>query len=317
MIHYGLQNANSSVITVTNTATLLKSLIDTAGSVTHTFPGGLNGIDMFIEDGDVRILFDGNTPTASKGLLLKQGTVHHFRGVDFHQAKLIRAGSSNVAVDVQIGFVENNEEVTTSSGGSSSAGDTQTAGADAESNTANAQRVASRIYGFNGATWDRLRTAITTATSTFTGLLNVLGLVRYNSSAPTLTDGQVVVLQGDVNGNLKATLATLLAGEDLTNGVMKVEHQYQPSGVLTADTQVKGSAGFVHTVTISCNDAAPTAGSIIIYNSLTETGTQIFNHTFTTTPFAPFTVILDQVCSTGIYVGFTTTADVNVSVSYR
>ena len=98
---------------------------------------------------------------------------------------------------------------------------------------------------------------------------------------------------------------------------LPVEKNYTPSGKLVEDTLVKTGVGFVHTVTFTCNDAAPTAGSIIIYNSLTETGVEIFNHTFTTTPFVPFTVTLDVNCSIGIYVGFTTTADVNVFVSYR
>lgn len=86
----------------------------------------------------------------------------------------------------------------------------------------------------------------------------------------------------------------------------------------TADTQVKAGAGKIHTVTFTCNDAAPTAGSIIIYDSLTETGTQILNHTFTTTPFAPSSsIVLDCLVSNGIYVGFTTTADVNCTVTYN
>lgn len=105
--------------------------------------------------------------------------------------------------------------------------------------------------------------------------------------------------------------------EDNTNGVAKVEQRFSYSAVATADVQVKASAGFLHTVTISCNDAAPTAGSIIIYDNTAESGTQVFNHTFTTTPFVPFSVRLDYTMATGIYIGFTTTADVNVSCSYR
>lgn len=101
-----------------------------------------------------------------------------------------------------------------------------------------------------------------------------------------------------------------LSGRQVVAGV------YSKSAVLAADGQVKGSAGVLHSITISCNDAAPTAGSIIIYDSLTETGTQVFNHTFTTTSFMPLTVILDVVMGTGIYAGFTTTADVNVTVAY-
>jgi hypothetical protein len=87
--------------------------------------------------------------------------------------------------------------------------------------------------------------------------------------------------------------------------------------VKAADALVKTGAGKLHTLTFSCNDAAPTAGSVIVYDSLTETGTVIFNHTFTTTPFAPCSVVLDVAFATGLYIGFTTTADVNVTVSYR
>ena len=113
------------------------------------------------------------------------------------------------------------------------------------------------------------------------------------------------------------TLATKVAGEDITNDVLKVEGQFSYKAVTAADAQVKAGAGFLHCITFSCNDAAPTAGSIIVYDSLTEANAQIFNHTFTTTPFVPFTVFFDCVFATGLYLGFTTTADVNVSVSYR
>lgn len=87
--------------------------------------------------------------------------------------------------------------------------------------------------------------------------------------------------------------------------------------LVTSDTLVKTGVGQLHSLTFSCNDAAPTAGSIIVYDSLTEGNTQIFNHTFTTTPFAPTTVLLDVAFKTGLYIGFTTTNDVNVTVAYK
>ncbi|MFE7720097.1 hypothetical protein ACFU44_13770 [Nocardia rhizosphaerihabitans] len=105
--------------------------------------------------------------------------------------------------------------------------------------------------------------------------------------------------------------------EDNTAGKAVVEHRYTPSYSVTADTLVKTGAGLVHTATFSCNDAAPTAGDIVIYDNTSETGSVLFKHTFTTTPFAPFTVVLDQSFATGLYVGFTTTNDVNVSISFR
>lgn len=91
---------------------------------------------------------------------------------------------------------------------------------------------------------------------------------------------------------------------------------YQPL-LVTADTLVKTGVGVLHTLTFTCNDAVPTAGSIIVYNSLTETGTQIYNETFTTTPFRGYSVVLDVAFDTGLYVGFTTTADVNCTVGYK
>lgn len=121
----------------------------------------------------------------------------------------------------------------------------------------------------------------------------------------------------DLQGRQVVYNGMLQAGEDLTNDVTKVEERFSYSAVAVVDTQVKASAGFLHTVTISCNDAAPTAGSLIIYDNTAESGTVVFNHTFTTTPFVPFTVTLDYVMATGIYVGMTTTGDVNFSVSYR
>lgn len=85
---------------------------------------------------------------------------------------------------------------------------------------------------------------------------------------------------------------------------------------ITADTQIKKTAGTLHSLTFAQTDAVPTAGSIIVYDSLTEAGTILYSETFTTTPFRGYTVNLDIAFSTGLYVGFTTTADVGVTVSY-
>lgn len=138
----------------------------------------------------------------------------------------------------------------------------------------------------------------------------------YESTPTTLSNNELGTVGVDANRNLKVTQATLLAGEDLTNNVLKTEQRFSGT-VVAADTLVKTGAGFLHSLTFSCNDAAPTAGSIIVYDNTAESGTQLFNHTFTTTPFVPFTVTLDVTFSTGLYIGFTTTADVNVTPSYR
>jgi hypothetical protein len=85
---------------------------------------------------------------------------------------------------------------------------------------------------------------------------------------------------------------------------------------MVADKLVKSGAGTLHTLTFSQADAAPTAGTITVYDSLTETGTVLFIHTQTTAVFMPVSVTLDVPYSIGLYVGFATTADVSVTVSY-
>jgi hypothetical protein len=98
-----LPNAAASLISVTATATSIYSLIDTAASSAAGLDGRNNAIDINVEDGDIRILFDGNTPTASNGILLSSGTIYQFRGVPLTQMQLIRVGGSNVSCSVQVG----------------------------------------------------------------------------------------------------------------------------------------------------------------------------------------------------------------------
>ena len=107
-----------------------------------------------------------------------------------------------------------------------------------------------------------------------------------------------------------------LAGEDVVNDVMKVEQRYAYS-LVAANTAVKSAPGFLHSLTFSCNDAAPTAGTIDVYDNTVASGTKIFSWTLPATAFTPCSVIIDATFATGLYVAFTTTADVNVTVSYR
>jgi|SRR3990167_2757770 len=86
---------------------------------------------------------------------------------------------------------------------------------------------------------------------------------------------------------------------------------------VVADTLIKTGAGTLHSLTFTTDDAAPTAGTIKVFDSTTETGTEIYEENITTTAFKGYTVILDVAFSTGLYVGFTTTGDVNCIVSYK
>jgi len=121
--------------------------------------------------------------------------------------------------------------------------------------------------------------------------------------------------QDIANTAWRVALVTLLAGEDVANDVQKVEQRFAYSAV-TADTAVKSAPGFLHAITCQ-SDAAATAGSIIVYDNTAESGTQIWNWTVSAVEYQPRTLFFDVAFSVGLYVGYTTTADVNCTVSYR
>jgi hypothetical protein len=95
-----------------------------------------------------------------------------------------------------------------------------------------------------------------------------------------------------------------------------------PSGTFkyartTANLLVKTGAGVLHSITISQNDAAPTAGDITVYDNTTNAAPIIFFHTQTTAVFMPINIVLDVEFIAGLYVAFGTTADVSVTLAYR
>lgn len=116
------------------------------------------------------------------------------------------------------------------------------------------------------------------------------------------------------NEAMRQTLATALSAAIDSVTSYPLGHSYT---YCTSDTAIKSGSGVLHTVTFTCADAAPTAGSIIIYDNTAESGTTIYSETFDTTAFRGHTVILDVAFGTGLYIGFTTTADVGVTVSWR
>lgn len=135
----------------------------------------------------------------------------------------------------------------------------------------------------------------------------------YNASANTLTDGQSASLTLDVNQNLLVSLATLIAGEDLTNNVLKVEERFSYTNITTdTTTTVKSGAGFLHLITIN----APTATeTITIYDNTAGSGTKIGTITIPASPM-PVTLTYDVAFGTGLTL-VTATATSDITVSYR
>lgn len=143
---------------------------------------------------------------------------------------------------------------------------------------------------------------------------------RYAATLPTLADQQRGDLIVGSRGSLNVTLFGANGSQPAlitTAGGVNVENGPYVFGRVTADGQIKGSAGFIHTITISPNGSV-TAGVLTVYNSLTETGTIVAQFALPVTTFTPFSVTLDVACGTGIYVGFDATlANVSCTVSYR
>lgn len=76
----------------------------------------------------------------------------------------------------------------------------------------------------------------------------------YQPVAPSLASGASTSLYTDVNGNLLTsnTLNTLIAGEDLTNNKLVVEHKYTPYNITLNATLsiIKSSAGLLYNVNV-------------------------------------------------------------------
>lgn len=109
---------------------------------------------------------------------------------------------------------------------------------------------------------------------------------------------------------------------DSTNGVAKVETQMGSGptcAAVTADTQCKSSAGFVHLITVSqSSSAAPTAGVVTLYDNSAESGNAIWSAYFSTAVLVPISIPIDKVAANGIYLGVDgTLAGLKFTVSFR
>lgn len=144
---------------------------------------------------------------------------------------------------------------------------------------------------------------------------SVIGGGVYNTSAPTYTNGQQTQNQADVNGNQKTVEQFAPVYEDNALGKAIVEHRYANARV-TADGQVKASAGFIHTVTFAATGTV-TAGVVTIYDNTAESGTVLWSG-IVQVGLNPVTITLNISAATGIYVGYDhTIANVATNVSYR
>lgn len=140
-------------------------------------------------------------------------------------------------------------------------------------------------------------------------LLSLLNIRTQEVSDPAVVGTLIAGI-----GNTTYGHAVYLTGSERAIEVAPAAYLYK---LLAADGLVKGSAGVLHSITLTAGDAAATAGTIKLYDGDTEAGPVILNHTVAAAAFAPVTLILDVEFTNGLYVGFDTVADVNVTVAYR
>ena len=140
--------------------------------------------------------------------------------------------------------------------------------------------------------------------------------------APTLTEGTAGYLSFDLRSNLRITKGTQDGGEHIgateAEGYQIVRGNLLSSGQKTADAQIKATPGYVSHMTCQGSDAAAVAGTIILHDATTETGTAMFTFTVAALDYhnpMVFPIMADF--ATGIYLGYTTTSDMACTVFYR
>ena len=127
---------------------------------------------------------------------------------------------------------------------------------------------------------------VTTPSTNVSGMQNVLVDAIYNATPTTRTEWQAGPLQADTLGNLKETLWTTIAGEDIPNDVTKVEFRNNLTYISTATTTVcKTGAGLLGKVIFQWT----TTGTVIGYDNTAASGTILFSFPIgVTTQSIPF-----------------------------
>lgn len=236
MFIYKLANAAASKITVTTTATILLDLIATAGSAAHGLPGLINSLDIFLEDGDIRILFDGNTPTGTNGVLLKSGGFYSFRGVPLTKLKLIRV-TGDVVCSIQVGTSDPGEGSSSSAPGGGSGGAASAAGS--ASLTSN-YRATSNGNG-DGTAIYLSATTLTIAGTPFTiqneDLVYIREVDATGNTATLWVNGS-----DSVHMEISGGVLTRSGGDDFSaNGVYEVGYNGQDKGYIEASQSKRTS----------------------------------------------------------------------------
>lgn len=125
MLVHKAPNAAGSTLSVTTTATGIFDLINTAAGTSLPRAGydaNVIAIDIKPENGDIRYLDDGNTPTSSNGFLIASGDVAFLRDINMDKLQLVSV-SGAVSCSVRLGYIDRKESSAIAAGGSASNAD--------------------------------------------------------------------------------------------------------------------------------------------------------------------------------------------------
>lgn len=149
----------------------------------------------------------------------------------------------------------------------------------------------------------------TTPSTTTLGMANTVPFAIFRSSPVVRTNGQLGPLEAGQLGDLLASLATRLAGEDITNDVQKSRYSGSSTYISSATTTVcKGGAGHLGKLTVQ----GGTAGTIIGYDNTAASGSLLFSFD-STNALAPY--VFDIVFGTGLTI--VTSAATKLTVSWN
>ena len=144
----------------------------------------------------------------------------------------------------------------------------------------------------------------------------------YNTTLPTLTNGQRGDMQMDYKGVQYIDEYTKSAGEDLTNDVLKVEQRFSYYNITTNTTvTIKSGSGFIHGFTIN-NPGKFTIADLVIavYDNTAGSGTLL--GTWTIPVSATAQLLPPQTINCSFTTGLTfvvsgPTVAANITVMYR
>jgi hypothetical protein len=159
-------------------------------------------------------------------------------------------------------------------------------------------------------------TATPASTTTTTGsfIVSTAGLSNLRARVSAYTSGSITAISyatpvPAINQVAAVNPATLIAGEDLTNNIMKVNQVFSNTYISTATTTtVKTGAGLLHTIVVN----GGTTGTCIIYDNTAASGTILASFD-TTNALATYT--FDCSFSTGLTL--ITSAATKISVNWR